>query len=145
MRRFWIAAFLAAATFVGGGCESAATPTSPSVIAPAQTFTPVPVVPTRTYILSGLVFEMTASGRRAVEGVELYCDSCGSPVGHTFTASDARGRYQFEWSMDGRHPLQLWSDGYALANPTGSYGGRVEYVTATVNGDTQFDIEVVRR
>ena len=77
--------------------------------------------------------------------MELYCDSCGSPVGHTFTTSDARGHYEFEWSMDGRHPLQVWGEGYALANPTGSYGGGVEYVTATVNGDTQFDIEVVRR
>ena len=105
----------------------------------------VRVMPIQTYILSGVVFEMTASGRRAVEGVELYCDSCGSPVGHTFTTSDARGRYQFAWSMDGGHILLVWKEGYVLAHPAGSYSSSMEYVSATVGGDTQFDIEVVRR
>ena len=105
----------------------------------------VRVMPIQTYILSGVVFEMTASGRRAVEGVELYCDSCGSPVRHTFTTSDARGRYQFAWSMDGGHILLVWKEGYVLAHPVGSYSSSMEYVSATVGGDTQFDIEVVRR
>lgn len=157
MRGFWIAACVIVVTLVVGGCESSSKPTSPSAVAPAQAIIPsglgpeatgtavVPVSGAVTYILSGLIFEMTASGRRPVEAVELYCDSCGSPVGHTFTASDARGRYQFAWSTDGRHPLLVWKDGYALANSTGSYGREVAYVTATVNGDTQFDIEVVRR
>ena len=81
----------------------------------------VRVMPIKTYILSGVVFEITASGRRAVEGAELYCDSCGSPVGHTFTASDARGRYQFAWSVDGGHILLVWKEGYVLAHPAGSY------------------------
>jgi hypothetical protein len=105
----------------------------------------VRVVQMKSYVLSGVVFEITASGRRVVEGVELYCDSCGSPVGHTFTNSDARGRYQFGWSLDGSHILQVWKEGYVLAHPAGSYNSETEYVSATVSGDTQFDIEVVRR
>ena len=103
------------------------------------------IQPMIAYILSGAVFEMTPAGRVPVEGVTLYCDSCGSPVGHTFASSDAEGRYSFAWSMNGVHPIQVWKDGLALAHPAGSYGNGAEYINATVNGDTQLDIEVVRR
>ena len=111
----------------------------------ADTTMNVRITRTKHYVLSGLVFEMTANGKRAVEGVQLYCDSCGSPFGHTFTSTDAGGRYQFAWSLDGQHPLQVWKDGYALAQPEGSDANAAKHVTANVHGDTQFDIEVVRR
>lgn len=99
----------------------------------------------KSYIISGVVFEITSSGRRAVEGVELYCESCESPEGYSYTASDTRGHYQFAWATNGSHEIQVWKDGYALARRDGSYGVLTEYVVATVNGDTQFDIELVRR
>jgi Carboxypeptidase regulatory-like domain len=105
----------------------------------------VRIVPIRTYILSGVVFEITESGRVAVEDVELYCDSCGSPVGHTFTSTDAEGHYSFAWSMNGVHALLVRKDGYALARADGNYGSGTEYILANVTGDTQVDIEVVRR
>ena len=105
----------------------------------------VSVAPVPTYVLSGVVFEVTVTGRRTVEGVNLYCDSCGSPVGHTFTLTDARGRYEFAWSMNGRHDLQVWKDGYALVRRDGILGKDTGYVSAAVNGDTQLDIEVERR
>ena len=68
-------------------------------------------------VLSGVVFEVTASGRVPVEAVHLYCDSCGSFNGHTFTDTDALGRYTFVWSRDGIHALQVWKEGHALARP----------------------------
>lgn len=74
--------------------------------------------------------------------MELYCDSCGSPNGHTFTSSDAEGRYSFAWSLNGVHPLLVSKDGYALAGAAGAFNTRI---SATVNGDTKFDIELVRR
>lgn len=43
----------------------------------------------KTYTISRVVFEITSSGRRAVEG-ELYCESCEKPEGYSYTASDAR-------------------------------------------------------
>ena len=33
--------------------------------------------------LSGTGVEVTASGRAVIAGVSVYCDSCGSPYGHT--------------------------------------------------------------
>jgi Carboxypeptidase regulatory-like domain len=105
----------------------------------------LPIPPTMIYTVSGVVFEVTPSGRMAVEGVHLYCDSCGSPSGHTFTDTDAQGHYSFDWSLNGVHQLQVWKDGYVLTHPAGTLGS-TEYINATVNGgDTNLDIEVVRR
>ena len=36
-----------------------------------------------SYTLSGIVYELSSSGRVPIEGVEVYCDGCGSEVGHT--------------------------------------------------------------
>jgi hypothetical protein len=98
-----------------------------------------------SYILSGVVYEVTAAGRVAVEGVDVYCDSCGSPVGHTAVFTDANGVYSLSWSSNGLHVLLIRKAGYALPQPTVRYNGGLEGVTATVNGDTRFDIELVRR
>ena len=46
-----------------------------------------------SYTLSGIVYEMTSSGRVPIEGVEVYCDGCGSEFGHTFAYTDASGFY----------------------------------------------------
>jgi hypothetical protein len=96
-----------------------------------------------TYTLSGVVFELTEAGRAPVEGVEVYCDSCGSPVGHTFTSTDADGFYSFSWSPNGVHPLFVTKTGYAIVGPTGldPYGR----ISATVSGDTRFDIQLARK
>lgn len=80
-----------------------------------------------------------------VEGVQLYCDSCGSPDGHTFTSTDANGFYSFSWARNGVHPLLVWKDGYVVVDPTGMLSDGTGVKNATVNGDTRFDIEVVRR
>jgi hypothetical protein len=87
-----------------------------------------------TYTLSGVVFEMTPSGRTPVGDVGLYCDSCGSPDGHTSTRSDSSGFYSFSWAHNGITLLLVGKDGYVAIS-----------ATATVNGDTRLDIEVTRR
>jgi hypothetical protein len=53
-----------------------------------------------SYTLSGLVFEVTASGPVAVEGVQVYCDSCGE-LGHTSAYTDASGLYSFSELLEG--------------------------------------------
>ena len=102
------------------------------------------IVAFTTYTLSGMAFEMTPAGAIPIEGVHLYCDSCGSPVGHTFTDSDANGFYAFAWTGNGTHPVQVWKEGYVLREST-LVGGRIPAIYASVNGDTRRDIELVRQ
>jgi len=98
-----------------------------------------------SYILSGVVFEITATGRVPIEGVEVYCDSCGSPVGHTFVYTDANGFYSLAWAMNGAHPLFVTKAGYEISDPTGKLRDANGRISATVRGDTRFDIELARR
>jgi len=98
-----------------------------------------------SHILSGVVFEMTEAGSVPVQGVEIYCDSCGSPYGHTFVNTDTDGVYSLAWAFDGVHPLFVTKAGYAIFDPTGKLLDRSGRITATVRGDTRFDIQLVRR
>ena len=125
------------------GCGSSTGPTS-STGPPTAVVPPAPV-PQLTYTLSGIVSEVTAVGNVPAEGVKLYCDSCGSPDGHTFTSSDANGLYSFAWARNGVHPLLVWKDGYVVIDPSGSLFDGKALKNATVDGDTRFDIQIVRR
>jgi hypothetical protein len=95
----------------------------------------------RSFVLSGMVYENTPDGRVPLGGVVLYCDGCGSPVGHTFVTTDANGLYRFEWTNNGKNWIQFVSkDGYRYAGPLEQLG-----IPVNVNGDTRFDIELVKR
>ena len=95
-----------------------------------------------SYTLSGIAFEVTAGGQSPLEGVEVYCDGCGSPVGHTFAYTDKDGFYSFSWAFNGATPLLVRKAGYDVLDTVGSFPGQV---VATVKGDTRFDIKLVRR
>ena len=120
----------------GGAAYSPAAPTVPT---PA--LAPAPRVP---HTLSGVVFEVASTGRVAVQNVEVYCDGCGSEVGHTFAHTDDEGFYSFGWTYDGRNQLLVQKDGYRLVNPTATIS-TYEAIDAMVDGDTRFDIEITRR
>ena len=95
----------------------------------------------RTYVLSGLVYEMTAAGRVPIDGVVLYCDGCGSPDGHTFVTTDAEGLYSLSWVLPGVTYLQvIGKTGFKYAGPIQSLG-----IPVTIDGNTRLDIELVRR
>ena len=95
----------------------------------------------RSFVLSGIVYETTPNGRVPLEGVVLYCDGCGSPFGHTFVTTDAKGLYRFAWTLNGKNWIQFVSkDGYRYAGPSEQLG-----IPVNVNGDTRFDIELVKR
>ena len=130
-------------TIAMSGCGSSTVPTAPT--APPTAVVPPTPVPQLTYTLSGVVSEVTAAGNVPAEGVELYCDSCGSPDGHTFTSSDANGLYSFAWARNGVHPLLVWKDGYVVIDPSGTLSDGRAVKNATVDGDTRFDIQIVRR
>jgi hypothetical protein len=99
-----------------------------------------------TYTLSGVVFERTPTGTEPIEGVEVYCDGCGAPDGHTSAITDAHGFYSLAYTYSGTNPLLIRRNGYG--DPPGQPPGTVRgYLSRQpmVNGDTRFDIELVRR
>jgi hypothetical protein len=98
------------------------------------------VSPLELQTLSGVVFEILGAERVPIAGVSVYCDSCGSPFGHTFTETDAAGAFSFGWANNGPTRLLVSKDGYRLSTPGGSTGS----IVAPVNGSTRFDIELVR-
>jgi hypothetical protein len=103
----------------------------------------IQIVRVATYSLSGVVFEMTSAGVAPVEGVEVYCDSCGE-YGHTFAYTDANGFYNQAEAHAGITALLIYKNGYDVVGATTTPGG-FGMREAMVNGDTRFDIQVVRR
>ena len=100
----------------------------------------VTLVPVVTYTLTGVVSEMTETGLVPIEGVQLYCDGCGSEFGHTFMYTDSNGFYSFSWLYPGYQTLLVSKEGYRT--PPGQTDG---IFTMTVTGDTRLDIQLVRR
>ena len=105
--------------------------------------------------LYGVVFEVTPTGNAPIEGVAVYCEPCGEAT-HTFAYTDANGYYSFSgdlssgggvWLSAG-HPtrLNVTKTGYELMDPDGTTGNPPwTWKNVTINGDTRFDIELVRR
>jgi hypothetical protein len=119
-------------------------PTSPTSQTPPPP--PPPAVTSVILIgtLSGVVFEVTSAGNAPVEGVRVYCDSCGA--GHADSYTDGNGAYSFTDVKTSVYPLWVAKQGYDLAKPTGRAGtGWMGSINADVNGDTRFDIEIVRQ
>jgi hypothetical protein len=94
-----------------------------------------------TFTVSGVVFEMTASGTTPVQGVWMWCDDCDeSDVNPLFT--DANGFYTFSGLPNGVHPLLLSKGGYSVVAQTP--GHEPGETAVTVSGDTRFDIQLVK-
>lgn len=125
----------------GGGPTSPTSQTSPPPqTPPPPAATPVILIGT----LSGVVFEVTSAGNAPVESVQVYCDACG--LGHASTYTDGNGAYSFTDVQTAVYPLLVAKQGYDLAKPTGPAGGGwLGSINVQVNGDTRFDIELVRR
>lgn len=101
------------------------------------------IVTRAPYTLSGMVFEETPTGRAPVADAYVYCDSCGSPEGHTVVYTDANGFYSLAWAYNGANPLFVTKADYEIADPRLRDGtGRV---TPMVRGDTRFDVPLARR
>ena len=142
-----------------GGAEPS-TPVAPSTVAPqaAVPSPPRPVSPGQDWLagytlttasLSGFVFEMTPGGRVPIAGALVYCELCGRTT-HTWATADANGLYLF--------PGDVATGGGVWLSPTRGtpiiangpdFEQRV-FLARTMTlpitaGDTQFDIELVRR
>jgi hypothetical protein len=142
------------------GCGASGSSATPSAPSPAPL--PAPPAPpssgswlagyTLTGVsLSGVVYESTPAGWAPIAGALVYCELCGE-LTHTWATADASGVYSFSgdlahgggvWLSSGiRTPVSVQANGYQdPPGLAGSYGQR--YVL--INGDTRFDMEMVRR
>jgi hypothetical protein len=98
--------------------------------------------------LSGVVFEIVNAERMPVAGVEVYCDACGPPLGHTLTRTDSNGTYELNGAPAGLTRVLLSKSGFKLPEPAWVGPGGIGWmggVDVAVNGDTRYDIEIVRQ
>jgi hypothetical protein len=159
---------LALAQGLAAGCSASG---SPVATAPTVGFTtqlaPYPNHLTLIGVsLFGVVSEMTPTGRQPVEGVVVYCVTCGKSR-FTATHTDGNGYYSFsgDLSRDGgvwvqagfTNPLYVSKAGYLdpegrTAPSWAEYGDEssqesdeAAWREVTIDGDTRFDVELVRR
>ena len=141
-----------------GGPDASPTPLAPSPL-PPQAVVPVPPpasFPPGTLTgvsLSGVVYELTTTGRKPIAGALVYCELCGKET-HTFATADDGGFYQFSgdlatgggvWLASGVvTPLAVggWFN-KDFEDPPGQ--PRPGWRDVLITGDTRFDIELVRR
>jgi len=99
-----------------------------------------------TYTLTGVVSEITSGGRVPVEGVLIEGSTCDDPsyCKDQISTTDRNGLYRLTL-YEGRNDLSVSKAGYQTDPPVlhaddYDYNARV-----TLNGNTQFDIQLVRR
>jgi hypothetical protein len=158
--RKFIASLIVTAA-VAACAESPALPSAPSSPATVSVASPAPPVPGVSVLtdatLSGSVYELVGDShgqRRGIEGVSVYCEACGEST-HNFAYTDSKGEYVFPrgvWT-EGRTGfptrISVSKDGYTdppglprTTPPNPSGPGSREVV---IEGDTRFDMELVRR
>ncbi len=151
----------------GCGTDSSSTPLGPARVTPQAA--PAPPRPpdswpagyTLTAVsISGVVYESTTTGRVPIPGISVYCELCGTET-HTFATTDANGLYMFPgdlasgggvWLSGEPTPLLLYDvekkgyrDPAGLPLFPGGCPSGFSCREVLVNGDTRFDIELVRR
>jgi hypothetical protein len=106
--------------------------------------------------LSGVVYELTPTGRRPIAGAIVYCEPCGKET-HTFATADDNGLYHFSgdlatgggvWVAPGvPTPIAVGYYNKDYEDPPGLPAMRQGpgWREVLIDGDTRFDIELVRR
>ena len=142
-----------------GGSDSPATPLTPSP-PPPQAPAPSPSFPPGTLrgvSLSGVVYELTPTGRRPIPKAYVYCELCSEQT-HMFVLADEGGFYQFSgdvangggmWLTPGV-PTDIFVGVFYnpdYEDPPGITPARrgPGWREVLIDGDTRFDIELVRR
>ena len=148
-----------------GGCGRSIifpTPVSPSSSLPPPVFAPAPTWPggagyaLRGVSLSGVVYELTPTGRTPIARAVLYCELCGEQT-HTWAVADDNGYYHFSgdiaagggvWVRPGvPTPIEVGLNNKDFEDPPGLPALRQGsgWREVLVEGNTRFDIELVRR
>jgi hypothetical protein len=143
-----------------GGSYSPATPLTPSSL-PPQAVVPAPTpgpsgLTLMGVSLSGVVYELKPTGRTPIAGAVVYCEPCGEET-HTFAYADDNGFYHFSgdlatgggvWVLRGSPtPIAVGYYNKDYEDPPGLPASRngPGWRDVLIDGDTRFDIELVRR
>ena len=142
-----------------GACDGGRTTTPLAPAPPPPPSPPPPPPPPAAFsvvdvTVSGVVFEVTATGRVPIEGVNV-ANGEGS-----FAVTDAKGSFSFSpvwvcpcaaqpWVPPGTTFLWIWKAGYddPPGQPVSVFGAVVgaNARDVTINGDTTVEIQLVRR
>jgi hypothetical protein len=145
-----------------GGSDAPVTPFTPSA-PPPQAAVPAPSPGSfltghtlQGVSLSGVVYELTPTGRTPIAGAIVYCEPCGAET-HSFATADDNGFYQFPgdvasgggiWLAPGfPTPIAVGYSNKDYEDPPGLVATREGpgWRSVLIEGDTRFDIELVRR
>ena len=81
-----------------------------------------------------------------IQGAEVYCEPCGEGT-HTFAYTDSKGFYTFTGVWGNQFSIWVRNDGYQ--DPPGpmnkGFPSGPGWRDVTINGDTRFDVQLVRR
>ena len=99
--------------------------------------------------ISGLVFELTATGRTPIEGAEVYCELCGEAT-HSWSVTASNGFYSFSRVWMRGAPTSLAVGKTWLCRSTWTAGGNLPEPAAQMDrgmfiGHTRFDMELAKR
>ena len=151
-----------------GGAGSLPSPAAPSVVSPAPV---APCIAPETFYgcsysrvgasLSGMVYEVTPAGPVGIPGAAVYCEACGATT-HTWATADGSGFYRFSgdlangggiWLSQGfLTAIYVLQRGYQdplglppLRGPLFHTPSGPGWREVSIEGDTRFDIELVRQ
>jgi hypothetical protein len=151
MKRLILVISIVSAVWACDRQSSSSIPSAPSPSPrPAPPPTPPGVFPPgvlSAYTLSGVVFEVTRTGQTPIEGVGVYCELCGRAT-HSWTFTDSNGIYSFTgvWTTSGvRTPVWFSKEGYADPSGVPLSFNKSGWRQIMVDGDTRFDVQLVRR
>ena len=124
-------------------------PTAPTALpSPPATRVPVPPEPNspHIYTLAGVISGSTPEGPLPLSDAVVVVGVCPrvnySPESYMTTVTDADGSYRVQGMCAGVTYVWVSKAGYKTSPPKQCDG---DCLYATINGDTQFDIELVRQ
>jgi hypothetical protein len=142
-RGFGMGVLVIACTACGGAKGSIASPASPTPL-------PAPSQSTATFMLFGVVTEVTPSGLVPIEGARVDVVSCaasnqsGCSNSSRAVTTDAQGLYFIQDVYSGAQNT-VWVSKAGFEFPSGAKVDGEGAQTVRVTGDTRLDIQLVRR
>ena len=134
MRRAFIAASAALLISACNGTDGSPAPL-PSLIPTAP---PPPAVVRPSGTVAGVVYEITATGVLPIKGAHVYWSE------YKGVDTDDNGYYSLSDVSSGVQPLWVGKDGYEVAVEVAHPFGQ-SWIDVLVDGDTRFDIRLIRR